>query len=121
LVSGDHVVARLHRAHLGAHGLDDAGALVAQDGRQRVRVGALHEVQVGVADAGRRGADQHLVWPGLVDLHVLDLKRLSDFAQHGGLHGFLFPNSGPLIGRFWQAKDLSSFRRAGQGVLREAA
>ena len=64
----------LHRAHLRADLLDDAGALVAQHRRQRIGIGALDEVQVGVADAGGGGADQHLVRPGLADLHVLDLE-----------------------------------------------
>jgi hypothetical protein len=41
-----------------------------------------------VAEAGGGGADQHLVRAGLVDLDVFDLKRLADFAQDCGLHGF---------------------------------
>jgi hypothetical protein len=84
--AGDDVVARLHGADFRADLLDDAGALVAQHRRQRVRVGALHEVQVGVAEAGGLGADQHLVRARLVDLDVFDLKRLAHFAQHGGFH-----------------------------------
>jgi hypothetical protein len=60
---------------------------MAQHRRQGVRVGALHEVQVGMAETGRRGADEHLVRARLVDLDVFNLKRLAHFAQHCGLHG----------------------------------
>ena len=37
-----------------ADGLDDAGGLVAEDGRERIRERALEHVEVAVADAGRR-------------------------------------------------------------------
>ena len=84
--AGDHVIARLNGANLGAHLLDDTGALMAENGRQRVRVGTLDEMQVGVADTGGRSADQHLVRARLVDLHIFDLKRGAHFAQNGGFH-----------------------------------
>ena len=83
------MIARLHGAHFGAHLLDHAGALVPQHGGQRIGVGAFHEMQVGVADAGGDGADQNLVRAGLADLHVFDLEGLAHFAQDGGFHGFL--------------------------------
>src|SRR6185312_13675054 len=57
-VERDHVVARLHRGHAGAHLHHHAGALVAEDrGEQAFAVQAVQGVGVGVADA--RGLDLH--------------------------------------------------------------
>ena len=50
----DHVIAGLHVRDLRADGLDDAGRLVAEHRGHRARVLALHEVEVGVAQARRR-------------------------------------------------------------------
>ena len=50
----DHVIAGLHVRDLRAHRLDDAGRLVTEHGRHRVRVLALHEVEIGVAQARPR-------------------------------------------------------------------
>jgi hypothetical protein len=68
----DDVVARLQALHVGAHGLDDAGALVPGD----PRVAAMghvpgDEVLVGVAQARGHVAHEHLGAPGLVELDVL--------------------------------------------------
>ena len=93
--AGDDVVAHLYRAHLGADRLDDAGALVSQDGRERVRIGAFHEVQVRMAQAGGLGADQDLARARLVDLDVFDLKRLTHFAQNCGFHVSFSPRLAP--------------------------
>ena len=93
--AGDDMVARLHGADFRAHSLDDAGALVAQDGGKRVRVGALHEVEVGVAQTCGLGADEDLARTGLVDLDVFNLKRLAHFAQNGGLHVGISPSLAP--------------------------
>jgi len=57
--TGDHVVPRLHVAHFGAYGFDDASGLVPENGRGRTGVKALLEVQVAMADARRRGAHAH--------------------------------------------------------------
>src|ERR1043166_9513142 len=43
-------------------------------------------MEVGMAHACRRRADQHLMRFRLVDLDVLDLEGLPDFAQHRSLH-----------------------------------
>ena len=82
-----HVIARLHRRHVGAHRLDDTGALVAQHDRTVEREAALpiDDVQVAVAHARGRGADQHLTAPRLVDLDGLDRERLVHLAENGGL------------------------------------
>ena len=67
----DHVVARLHRRHLGAHGLDDAGPLVAEHGRCLQRDGAVDHRQVGVAHPGAPDAHLHLVGPGSPHLELV--------------------------------------------------
>ena len=55
------VVARLHERHAGADPLDDARALVPEHaGRVARGVGARRGVEVGVADAARDEAHQHL-------------------------------------------------------------
>ena len=84
--AGDHVVARLHVADLVADRLDDAGRLVAEHGGQRVGVLALHEVQVGVAQPGRGGADQHLARAGRADLHLVDLEAPGHGLEEGSTH-----------------------------------
>ena len=80
------MVARLHaldpRADLG----HDAGRLVAEHERQRLRQIAVDHVEVAVADPARRDADEHL--PGLRrrQLDVEDLHGATRLPQHGGLH-----------------------------------
>ncbi|HVM52795.1 MAG TPA: alcohol dehydrogenase catalytic domain-containing protein, partial [Acidimicrobiales bacterium] len=84
--AGDHVVTGLDVGDVGPDRLDDAGRLVAEHGGRRIRVLALHEVQVGVAAPGRGGLDEHLPWAGLVDLHVVDDELARDLLQNGSLH-----------------------------------
>ena len=45
-------------------------------GGQRVRISAFDEVQVRMAQAASRSADQHLVRTGLADDQLLDFERL---------------------------------------------
>jgi hypothetical protein len=59
---------------------------MAEDGGQRMLVGAVDEMQVGMADAGGGGADQHLTRPGQADMDILDAQRLAYGTQDGGLH-----------------------------------
>jgi hypothetical protein len=70
--AGDDVVAGLDVGDVAADGLDDAGRLVAEDRGRRVRVLALHEVEVAVAAAGGAGLDEHLARSRLVDLDLVD-------------------------------------------------
>ena len=70
--AGDHVIARLHGLHFAADGAHHARRLVARDGRQRVRIGAVDEVQVRVAQAAGLGVDQHLVRGGIGQLDLTD-------------------------------------------------
>ena len=54
-----------------ADALDGARALVAEDRRERHRVPLVADDEVGVADAGRRDADEHLVRAKLAQLELL--------------------------------------------------
>ena len=83
------MIAGLHIGHVGADLLDDAGGFVAEHRRQRMRIQPFHEVQVGMAEAGDAGADQHLARAGLRQADILDHQRLVDFMQDGGLHRIL--------------------------------
>ena len=85
----DNAVADLDVANLVADFLDDAGGLVTEDGRAGHGVLALHEVEVGVADAGGAGADEHLVGAGLVDVDIFDDEGLVDPVHDCGLHSGL--------------------------------
>jgi hypothetical protein len=53
-------------------------------------------MQIGVAQAGKGGADQHLARTRLVDAHLFDGQRLVHLVQNGGFHGALlaFPLEG---------------------------
>src|SRR5437667_355116 len=83
-----HVITGSQRGHVGADGLDDAGALVAEhDGPvRRPAALAVHDVQVAVADARGGGADEDLAARRLVDLDRLDRQGLVRLAKDGGLH-----------------------------------
>ena len=51
-----------------------------------MRVGAFDKVQVAVAQPTGRGADKHLMRPGVGNVHLLDLKRFARFDQDGCFH-----------------------------------
>ncbi len=90
---GDDVVALLDAADARAALLDDAGALVAADDREAGDDVAVAQVLVGVAEARRHPADQHLVGLGLVELELGDLPVGAGVPQHRclGLHEALLP------------------------------
>ena len=82
----DHVIARLQVRHLRADRLHDACGLVPEHRRDRMRVGALHEVEIGVTQARRRGAHQHVVRTDGADLHVVDDQLARDVLEYRSLH-----------------------------------
>jgi hypothetical protein len=90
--AGHHVIPRLDRGHIGANRLDDAGAFMAEHDRpvEREPPDTVDDMQIAVADAGGRRADQHLAPPRLVDLHRLDRQRLAHLAKDRSLdlHGY---------------------------------
>src|SRR5207237_3804338 len=71
--TGHHVIAGPEGRHVAADGLDDAGALVAEDDRaiERPAPPPVDHVQVAVAHARRRRAHEDLALPRLVDLDRL--------------------------------------------------
>jgi hypothetical protein len=81
------MIPRLNRRHLDADRLDDTRAFVPKDDRpiEWKPPDAVDNMQVAVADAGGRRADQHLAPPWLVDLHRLDRQRLPDPAKYRSL------------------------------------
>ena len=87
--AGDDVIAGLDVGDIVADRLDHAGRLVAEHARGGERIQALHEMQVGVAEAGEGGAHQHLAALQRRVLHVLDGERLMRLVEDGCLHGSL--------------------------------
>src|ERR1700736_5894308 len=85
--TSDDVIAGLDRRHLGADRLDDPRTLVAEHDRpvEREPALAVDDMQIAVAHPGRRGADQHLAAPRLVDLDRLDRQRLVHLAEDRGV------------------------------------
>ena len=89
-VERNDVVALFHAGHARPDVDDDAGPLVAEDGRkQPFGVGAGEREFVGVADARRLHLDQHLSGLRPVELDVGDHQRLGLLQCDGGtgLHG----------------------------------
>ena len=77
-------IAHLRRQHAGPDGVDDARALVAEHHRQVVRPGAVHDVEVGAADAGGGDAHAHLARLRLAELDLLDAQRSAGLPQDRG-------------------------------------
>ena len=71
---------------VGADFLDDAGGLVAEDGRRRERIEAVHEVQIAVAHTAGDRAHQHLAAYRLGDVDVLDGEGLLGSVEYCGFH-----------------------------------
>jgi hypothetical protein len=62
---------------------------VAEDDRHRVRERSLDDLEVGVAEAARVEADEHVVGPEGAEGHALDDERAADLVQDRGakVHG----------------------------------
>ncbi len=80
----DDAVAGGHVRDPVADGDDRAGALVAEDGRDRHAHGAVGERQVGVADPGGGEPDPDLAGTGLGEFDAGDLQGRADGGQDGG-------------------------------------
>ena len=70
--TGDDVVSRLHVAHLGTHGFDDASGFVAEHDGGRTGVEALLEVHVAVADTRRGRPHADFVRPRGTDVDIFN-------------------------------------------------
>ena len=70
-----------------ANRLDDPGALMAEHNRPVEREPPLpvDDMQIAVTHPGRRGADQHLAAPRLVDVDRFDGQRLVHLAKDRGV------------------------------------
>ena len=68
----DHAIADLSVDYVGPHSIDRAGDLVAEDGGGGKADLALHDVEVGVADAAGGDLHEHLALPWLWLRDVLD-------------------------------------------------
>src|SRR5262249_26816763 len=80
---GDDVVAGAHGGDTVADPLDDAGALVAEDARRIAgRIDAGGGVQVGVTDAARGQAHEHLAGARLGEIDLLDYERLPELLEY---------------------------------------
>ncbi|GAA4643044.1 hypothetical protein GCM10023115_10040 [Pontixanthobacter gangjinensis] len=68
--AGYDMIARLYRTHFAAHCPYYARRFMPGDTRQCVRISAVNEVQVGMAQAASFGVDQNLVrgWISQFDL-----------------------------------------------------
>jgi hypothetical protein len=84
--AGDHVVAGCEIVNFLAYFLDDAGRLVAKDGRRGKHPQAFDEVEVGMTYTAGHGADQDLALAGLVDVYVFDDERLVRAAEDCCFH-----------------------------------
>ena len=67
-----------------AHGLDDAGAFVAEHDRQRHRVHLVTDDQVGVAQPGRDDADEDLVVSRRAEIRRLEVEGALRADDRGG-------------------------------------
>ena len=68
--------------HPAADGSYHAGALVAQNQRQRILNGAVGGRQVAVTHPARGHADHHLAMLRIGHLNLFDQHCLADFARH---------------------------------------
>ena len=79
------MIARPQRGDAVADALDNACALMPEHGRRVAgRVGAGRGVEVGVADAARDEAHEHLAGLRLRERHLLDDERRPELLQHRG-------------------------------------
>src|SRR5262249_23765945 len=94
----DDVVARAHRRDAVADPLDDPGPLVAQDARRIAgRIDAGGGVQVGVTDAARGQAHEHLARARLGEIDLLDDERLPELLEYRRPDPHPGEPSGPCI------------------------
>ncbi len=82
----DHPVVRANVLDSLADGLDDTGAFVAEQHRERMVVAGSHDVEVGMADAGGLDPDTSLAGAGLVQLDLLDAEVLELVENYAAIH-----------------------------------
>jgi hypothetical protein len=81
----DDVIAGTNARDPGAHRLDDAGAFVPENQRQRDWILLVPRVRVGLADSGRHDPNEDLVRPkAIVQLQLFEAKGSSLLANDCG-------------------------------------
>jgi hypothetical protein len=87
----DDMVARPDGRHVAAHRFDDTGALVTEHDGQRIREGARHHFEIGVAQAAGPEPHEDVVGAERAHLQGFDDERLVDVVQHSRVesHGFI--------------------------------
>jgi hypothetical protein len=80
------VVTGLEVADITADLLNYASRLMAHYGRRRMRVEAIHEVQIAMAYATGNGAHQDFALVRLVDSDIFDNKRMVGSVKNRGFH-----------------------------------
>src|SRR5262249_19549206 len=94
-VERDHVVALLERDHARPDIDHDAGALVAEDHREKAfRIATRARELVGVADTRRLDLDQHLADLRACEIDRLDLEVLARFVADCGFRLHALPPAG---------------------------
>jgi hypothetical protein len=78
------MVARLEVDDALADRLHDPGTLMSEDDRKRRRVDSLDDMQIGMTNAARRHAHEHLARLRRVELELLDDERLVELVEDGG-------------------------------------
>jgi len=101
------MIAGLHVGNPRAHLLHDAGRLVAEHRGYGVRILALHEMQIGVAQSSRGGPHQHVARTNRANLDFVDDEVAGDAFEHSRLHHFDTKPPDPL-------EPLPSGRRSGR-------
>ena len=120
---GDDVVSLGQERHVRPAPLDDARALVSEDGggvSRRVNAGG--GVHVGVAHTAGHQADQHLFRTGLGELHVADHQRAPELLEDGrpDLHRAARAASDSSPASVWLVADAISTKASSPGAARPA-
>jgi hypothetical protein len=80
------VVAHAYTLNTLTNRLDHAGAFVTEYSRQRPRPIARHRMEIGMAQAARREADQDLPAPRVGKVDLIDSERLSNCFENRRLY-----------------------------------
>lgn len=84
------MIARLDVAHALAGGLDNAGCLMAVDGRQVATPTTLGKKNITVADGASSQPDLHFANVGFSNGHIFDNERMCELATDRSFHELYF-------------------------------
>ena len=92
----NHVIARLHRLHFRSDRTHHARRFMTRNGRQRMRIGTVDEVEVGMAQAACLGVDQDFMRSGIGEFHLADREPADLFKNSCLCHQRVAPMSPEL-------------------------